>query len=149
MAHPEALDPPRHPTPSDLDRLDIVKDLTDQLIDLMLNLRQSGHPGGSRSKVPLMVEPPLGGEMRWDIRRPGRRFADRFVLCAGHCAPLRLRGARSALNEALRRGARAHRATPPTRSIRGPHGTSWEDLLGLRRLGGLPGHVEMSARRTF
>jgi transketolase len=28
-----------------------IKDMTDQLIDLMLNLRQSGHPGGSRSKV--------------------------------------------------------------------------------------------------
>ena len=27
------------------------KDITDQFIDLMLNYRQSGHPGGSRSKV--------------------------------------------------------------------------------------------------
>ena len=30
---------------------EITKDLIDQCIDIMLNLRQSGHPGGSRSKV--------------------------------------------------------------------------------------------------
>ncbi len=32
-----------------------IKDMTDQLIDIMLNLRQSGHPGGSRSKVHMLV----------------------------------------------------------------------------------------------
>ncbi|MEY2745120.1 MAG: hypothetical protein RL112_162, partial [Planctomycetota bacterium] len=37
-----------------------VGDLVDQCIDLMLNLRQSGHPGGSRSKVPLLVSATLG-----------------------------------------------------------------------------------------
>ena len=30
---------------------EIAKDLIDQCIDIMLNLSQSGHPGGSRSKV--------------------------------------------------------------------------------------------------
>ena len=34
---------------------EITKDLIDQCIDIMLNLRQSGHPGGSRSKVHAMV----------------------------------------------------------------------------------------------
>ena len=34
---------------------EITKDLIDQCIDIMLNLRQSGHPGGSRSKVHGMV----------------------------------------------------------------------------------------------
>ena len=28
-----------------------IKDCIDQYIDMMLNYRQSGHPGGSRSKV--------------------------------------------------------------------------------------------------
>jgi hypothetical protein len=32
-----------------------TKDLVDQCIDLMLNFRQSGHPGGSRSKVHAML----------------------------------------------------------------------------------------------
>ena len=34
---------------------EIIKDIIDQSIDIMLNLRQSGHPGGSRSKVHGMV----------------------------------------------------------------------------------------------
>jgi transketolase N-terminal domain/subunit len=65
-----------------------VGDLIDQSIDLMLNLRQSGHPGGSRSKVPLLVSTTLGGIMRWDLRHPEAPFGDRFVLVAGHCCPL-------------------------------------------------------------
>ena len=39
-----------------------IGDLVDQCIDLMLNLRQSGHPGGSRSKVPLLVASQLVGD---------------------------------------------------------------------------------------
>ena len=35
---------------------EITKDLIDQCIDIMLNLRQSGHPGGSRSKVMLWLQ---------------------------------------------------------------------------------------------
>ena len=34
---------------------EITKDLIDQCIDIMLNLSQSGHAGGSRSKVHAMV----------------------------------------------------------------------------------------------
>jgi len=33
------------------DHWEKVKDLIDQFIDIILNYRQSGHPGGSRSKV--------------------------------------------------------------------------------------------------
>ena len=57
-----------------------VGDLIDQCIDLMLNLRQSGHPGGSRSKVPLLVASTLGAGMRWDLRHPEAPFGDRCVL---------------------------------------------------------------------
>ena len=67
---------------------EITKDLIDQCIDIMHNLRQSGHPGGSRSKVHAMVATLLSGAMRWDIRDTGKRFADRFVLVAGHCNPV-------------------------------------------------------------
>jgi len=65
-----------------------VKDLVDQLIDLELNLRQSGHPGGSRSKVHFFVATLLSGAMRWDIRHPEKRYGDRFVLAGGHTNPL-------------------------------------------------------------
>src|SRR5580700_11123039 len=34
---------------SDFARYEVVKDLVDECIDLALNYRQSGHPGGSRS----------------------------------------------------------------------------------------------------
>src|SRR5512136_1550941 len=78
-----------------------TKDLIDQYIDIMLNYRQSGHPGGSRSKVHALVATLLGDVMRWDVRRPERRFADRFVLVAGHTAPL-VYATLPILNEALR-----------------------------------------------
>ena len=67
---------------------EVTKDLIDQCIDIMLNLRQSGHPGGSRSKVHAMVVALLSGAMRWDIRDPTKRFSDRFVLVAGHDNPM-------------------------------------------------------------
>jgi len=33
-----------------------TKYLIDQLFDIILNYRQSGHPGGSRSKVHVLIE---------------------------------------------------------------------------------------------
>ncbi|MDC1038540.1 transketolase, partial [Candidatus Marinimicrobia bacterium] len=80
---------------------EITKDLIDQSIDIMLNLRQSGHPGGSRSKVHAMVSTLLSGAMRWDIREAGKRFGDRFVLVAGHCNPV-VYATLAVMNEALR-----------------------------------------------
>ena len=58
---------------------EITKDLIDQCIDIMLNLRQSGHPGGSRSKVHAMVATLLSGAMRWGIRDTGRGFAKKIL----------------------------------------------------------------------
>lgn len=54
----------------------------------MLNYRQSGHPGGSRSKVHAFLALLLGGDFRWDIRHLEARFSDRFILSAGHTVPL-------------------------------------------------------------
>ena len=79
---------------------EITKDLIDQCIDIMLNLRQSGHPGGSRSKVHGMVTTLLSGAMRWDIRNPGATFGDRFVLVAGHTNPV-VYATLAVFNEAL------------------------------------------------
>ncbi len=45
-------------------RWEIIKDIIDQQIDLMLNYRQSGHPGGSRSKAHYFVSLLLSGAMR-------------------------------------------------------------------------------------
>ena len=125
-----------------------IRDLIDQGIDLMLNLRQSGHPGGSRSKVPLMVATTLGGFMRWDVRRPELPFADRYLLVAGHCNP----GTYSMLavyNEAL---SIMHERTGDPRYLvpkAEERMLTWRDLIWLRHNGHLPGHAEMEGKTLF
>ena len=127
---------------------EIVKDVVDEFIDLALNYRQSGHPGGSRSKVHLLLATMLSGAMRWDIRRPWLPFADRFVLSAGHTAPV-VYATLAALNEVLR--IRASRDSD--RAFAFPDEGRWaltfEDLLRLRHRGGLAGHPEMAGKTLF
>jgi len=127
---------------------EILKDLVDEMIDWSLNYRQSGHPGGSRSKVHMMLSLMLSGAMRWDIRRPWRPFADRVVLSAGHTVPL-VYATLAVLNEALR----ARHAAGGESQFAFPDGGKWaltfEDLLLLRRRGGLPGHAEMEGKTLF
>ena len=80
---------------------ELLRELIDESIDLALNYRQSGHPGGSRSKVHLFLALLLSGAMRWDLRKPWRPFMDRFVLSAGHTVPL-VYATLAVLNEVLR-----------------------------------------------
>ncbi len=124
-----------------------IKDVIDQFIDLILNYRQSGHPGGSRSKVHALVTLLLSGAMRWDIRNPEKRFGDRFILVAGHNIPL-VYCTLALFNEALRcKYEQTHderyRPAPPERAV------FWEDLLTFRRHGGLSGHAEMEGKTLF
>jgi transketolase len=127
---------------------EVAKDLVDEMIDLMLNYRQSGHPGGSRSKVHLFLATLLSGAMRWDVLRPWRPFGDRFVLSAGHTIPL-VYATLAVLNEAMRerhrRGGGAAFAFPDG----GRWALTWEDLMRLRRRGGLAGHAEMEGKSLF
>ena len=127
---------------------EIVKDVVDEFIDLALNYRQSGHPGGSRSKVHLLLATMLSGAMRWDIRRPWLPYADRFVLSAGHTAPV-VYATLAALNEVLR--IRAARDADPAFAFpdNGRWALTFEDLLMLRRRGGLAGHPEMAGKTLF
>jgi transketolase len=132
----------------DFAHYEVLKDLVDECIDLSLNYRQSGHPGGSRSKVHLMLALLLSGAMRWDIRRPWLRFGDRFVLSAGHTVPL-VYATLAVLNEGVR--AR-HEQTGDARFAfpsDGRYALTWEWLLRLRHRGGLPGHAEMEGRTLF
>lgn len=123
-----------------------IKDCIDQYIDMMLNYRQSGHPGGSRSKVHALVTTLLGDVMRWDIRHPEKRGADRFILVAGHTAPL-VYATLPVLNEAFRE---MHRRTgDPKYFIPTDRAVLWEDLLTFRRQHGLPGHAEMEGKTLF
>jgi transketolase len=127
---------------------EILKDVLDEVLDLALNYRQSGHPGGSRSKVHLFLSLLLSGAMRWDIRRPWRPFGDRFVLSAGHTVPL-VYTTLAILNETLR--ARAERDPDPAFAFPddGRWALTWEDMLKLRRRGGLAGHAEMEGKTLF
>ena len=130
------------------DHWEKIQDLVDQLIDLILNYRQSGHPGGSRSKVHALLVTLLSGVMRWDIRHPEKRFGDRFILGAGHTIPL-VYCTLAVLNEALRL---KHRQTGDERyAIPNPKERAlyWEDLLDFRRRGGLSGHAEMEGKTLF
>lgn len=125
-----------------------TKDIIDQLIDLILNYRQSGHPGGSRSKVHGLLVTMLSGIMRWDIRHPEKRFADRFILGAGHTVPL-IYCTLAVLNEALRvkyQQTGDARYKIPNAEERAVY---WEDLLNFRHRGGLSGHAEMAGKTLF
>jgi transketolase len=132
----------------DFARYEVLKDLVDECIDLSLNYRQSGHPGGSRSKVHMMLALALSGAMRWDLRRPWLRFSDRFVLSAGHTVPL-VYATLAVLNEGLR--ARYERSGLERYSFAddGRFALTWEMLPGLRHRGGLPGHAEMAGKSLF
>jgi len=133
---------------ADFERWEVLKDVVDEAIDLSLNYRQSGHPGGSRSKVHMLLALMLSGAMRWDVQRPWRRFADRFVLSAGHTVPL-VYATLAVLNESLRvRHARTGDARFEFPDD-GRWALTWEWLLRLRRNKGLAGHAEMEGRTLF
>jgi transketolase len=125
-----------------------IKDCIDQNIDVFENYRQSGHPGGSRSKVHLLVALTLGGFMRWDIRHPEKRFGDRLILVAGHTVPV-IYSLLAVYNTALRakydRTGDERYAVP----LADERQLLWRDLLGFRRNGGLPGHAEMEGKTLF
>jgi transketolase len=127
---------------------EFTKDLIDEFIDLSLNYRQSGHPGGSRSKVHMLVSLMLSGAMRWDVLRPWLPFGDRFVLSAGHTVPL-VYATLAALNEAIR--ARHQLDADPRFAFpfEGKLALTWEDLMLLRRNKGLPGHAEFAGKTLF
>ena len=133
---------------SDFKYWEAIKDMVDQNIDVMLNLSQSGHPGGSRSKVHAMIATLLSGVMSWDIRQPEKRFGDRFILSAGHANPV-VYATLSVFNEALRRKYQETRDKKYLNPLGTEYTLTFEDTLSLRRRGGLPGHAEMEGKTLF
>lgn len=127
---------------------EVTKDVVDEFIDLSLNYRQSGHPGGSRSKVHLLLSLMLSGAMRYDALRPWRPFADRFVLSAGHTIPL-VYSTLAVMNEAMRARHELDRDERFAFPYDGRYALTWEDLLMLRRNKGLPGHAEFAGKTLF
>lgn len=130
--------------PNDVEKLEVIKDLVDQFIDLMLNYRQSGHPGGSRSKVHMFLSSLLSGYVRYDLRDPAKTFNDRIILAAGHTIPL-VYSTLAVFNEAMRL---RYEETKDERYLpKKQESTLYpKDLLNFRRRGGLPGHAEMGGK---
>ena len=123
-----------------------IKDLVDQNIDIMINHSQSGHPGGSRSKVQAFIALLLCREFRWDIRHPEKAFGDRFLLSAGHSVPL-IYATFAILDEAFRI---KYDQTNDAKYKLDPHFAVFqEDLARFRRNGGLSGHAEMEGKTLF
>jgi len=125
-----------------------TKDMIDNLIDIILNYRQSGHPGGSRSKVYPLVTLLLSGAMRWDIRHPESKFGDRFVLAGGHTIPL-VYCTLAVFNETLRIKYKQTKDKRYQIHKADERALYWEDLLQFRRRGGLSGHAEMEGKTLF
>jgi len=96
---------------------------------------QSGHPGGSSSKVEQVITLLCSGVLGFDAWDPKHRGRDRVVWSAGHCSPL-FHAVVALIYETLRRkgdalaGADAHAVVYP------------EDLARFRKWGGPSGHVE-------
>ncbi len=124
---------------------DKTKDLIDQLLDITLNFRQSGHPGGSRGKVHVFLATLLSGVMTYDLRNPVKKFGDRFILSAGHTVPL-VYTTLAILDEALRTKYEQTRDSRYKIQVDAVYG---EDLLRFRRRGGLPGHAEFGGKTLF
>ncbi len=128
------------------EELERIKDVTGQLIDFTLNLRQSGHPGGSRSKMHMLWGLLLSGKMRYDIRHPENPFGDKFILSAGHTIPL-VYAALTIIGETFKRRFEWTKderfKIDPSRIV------LLEDLLSFRHRGGLPGHAEFSGKTLF
>lgn len=119
--------------------METVTDMSDQLIDIMLNYRQSGHPGGSRGKIHILTSLFLSGIMKYDIRRPKHSLNDRFVLAAGHTIPA-VYALLSVLYEALR--LKRKKSGDDTYHFDEQLAILPEDLLMFRRQGSkLDGHA--------
>ncbi|HNW93241.1 MAG TPA: transketolase, partial [bacterium] len=123
-----------------------LKDCVDATLDFTLNLRQSGHPGGSHAKVHILIATLLSGVLRWDIRHPEKRFSDRFVLIAGHTAPL-VYATLACLSEVLK--YRYKITNNEKYHIHEHRQVLAADLLTLRHSRGLSGHAEYCGKTMF
>lgn len=118
----------------DITRLERLAKVLRGLIFATVEAGQSGHPGGSSSKVEQFLALSLSGVMAFDPMAPKNPGRDRLVWSAGHCTPL-LHSANALYYECLRRAGRQF-AEAVVRDI------FLEDLLRFRHPDGPQGHAE-------
>lgn len=95
---------------------------------------QSGHPGGSSSKVEQFLALTLSGVLAFDPLNPKNVGRDRVVWSAGHCTPLLYAG-QALYYEVLRREGRQFSSAVLKNVFP-------EDLIFFRKIHGLSGHAE-------
>ena len=71
----------------DVKKLEKLAKVLRGLIFATVEAGQSGHPGGSSSKVEQFLAMTLGGVMAFDPTNPKNPVRDRLVWSAGHCTP--------------------------------------------------------------
>jgi transketolase len=74
--------------PREFDQYDEISTTIRQDIIKSLVLAKSGHPGGPLGITDVMSVLYFGGQMRYDSSNPSWDKRDRFVLSAGHMAPV-------------------------------------------------------------
>jgi len=118
----------------EIGRLTHMANILRALIFATVEGAQSGHPGGSSSKVEQFLAMIFGGTMAFDPTDPKHPGRDRVVWSAGHCTPLLYSGL-ALIYETLRRAGRQF-------SEAVLHPVFPEDLIRFRHVDGPPGHAE-------
>lgn len=118
----------------DIPRLEKLANIMRGLIFATVEAGQSGHPGGSSSKVEQTIALTLGGSLAFDPLDPKNVGRDRVIWSAGHCTPA-LFSLNALLYESLRRIGRQF-STAVIKTV------FPEDLIRFRRIDGPTGHVE-------
>jgi transketolase len=108
------------------------------LIFASVEAAQSGHPGGSSSKVEQLLTVLAARVLAFDPARPKHPGRDRIVWSAGHCSPLS-HALAVLIGEVARGEVAGDDLTPGTLP---PGHLSPGDLARFRRWGGPSGHVE-------
>lgn len=117
----------------DTGRLQHLANVLRGLIFATVEAGQSGHPGGSSSKVEQILALLFGGVLAFDSLNPKNPGRDRVVWSAGHCTP-GLYSALSLIYDSWERsGKKIDKKIHPVFS---------RDLANFRRAGGLQGHTE-------
>ncbi|MBU0545927.1 hypothetical protein KKA13_01595 [Patescibacteria group bacterium] len=118
----------------DIPRLEKFAKIMRGLIFATVEAGQSGHPGGSSSKVEQLLALAFGDVLAFDPVSPKHSGRDRVVWSAGHCTPA-LYSLLSVTYESLRRVGRQF-------SEAVVHPVFPEDLIRFRRVDGPQGHAE-------
>lgn len=122
------------PKDLDLKKIENLARVLRGLIFTALEASQSGHPGGSSSKVEQLLALLISGQFRFDPLDPKHPGRDRMVWSAGHCSPL-LYGMLALIYESLKKTGKDF----DPEKIGAVMG---KDLLRFRHPDGPAGHVE-------